>query len=79
MKATNWEFRHRALLIGLIFSFTFPLYSFDHLNAAVAFAGWISPALRMNAGLVTRFLFALAAALLRPATARSRGKHAPSI
>jgi hypothetical protein len=29
MKATNWEFANRALLFGLIFAFSFPLYFLD--------------------------------------------------
>ena len=64
MKATNWEFRYRALLFGLIFSFTFPLYLLDHQNSTAAFAGWLAPRLRMDADLVARLLFAFAALLL---------------
>lgn len=64
MKATAWEFTNRALVFGLIFAFTFPLYSFDHQNSSAAFADWLSPMLRMDADLVARLLFGLAALLL---------------
>jgi hypothetical protein len=48
MKATGREFGHRALLFGLIFGLTFPLYAFDHHNAGVAITNRIGPALRVN-------------------------------
>lgn len=67
MKATDWEFRNRALLFGLIFGLTFPLYALDRHNAGVAIANWIGPALRMNTHLVSRFLFFIGAALLTTA------------
>ncbi len=67
MKATDWEFRNRALIFGLIFGFTFPLYALDPHNAGVAIANWIGPVLRMNANLVSRFVFFIAAALLAAA------------
>src|ERR1700687_4471911 len=64
MEATHWEFRNRALLFGLIFAFSFPLYSLDHQNATAAVANWLGPRLRMNADLVAHALFAVAALLL---------------
>jgi hypothetical protein len=67
MKATDWEFRNRALLFGLIFGLTFPLYVLDRHNAGVAIANWIGPALRMNPHLVSRFLFFIGAGLLATA------------
>ena len=67
MKATDWEFRNRALLFGLIFGLTFPLYALDRHNAGVAIANWIGPALRMNPHLVSRFLFFIGAGLLATA------------
>ena len=60
MKATNWEFRNRALLFGLIFAFTFPLYSFDHQNATATLANWLGARLRIDADLLAHLLFALA-------------------
>ena len=67
MKATDWEFRHRAVLFGLIFGVTFPLYALDPHNAGVACANWIGPALRMNTHLVARSVFFAGAALLAAA------------
>jgi protein-S-isoprenylcysteine O-methyltransferase Ste14 len=67
VKATNWEFKNRALVFGLIFGVTFPLYALDHQNATGALANWLAPRLRMNAGLVARLLFAFAALLLATA------------
>ncbi|MBS1857673.1 MAG: isoprenylcysteine carboxylmethyltransferase family protein [Acidobacteria bacterium] len=67
MKATDWEFRHRSLLFGLIFGLTFPLYALDRHNAGVAIAHWLGPALRMDTHLVSRFVFGIGAAWLATA------------
>jgi protein-S-isoprenylcysteine O-methyltransferase Ste14 len=64
VKATNWEFTNRALVFGLIFGISFPLYALDHQNATGALAAWLGPRLRMDADLVARLLFAFAALLL---------------
>jgi len=64
MKATNWEFTNRALLFGLIFAFSFPLYFFDHQNSTAALASWLGSTLQKDPDLVARLLFAFAAILL---------------
>ena len=64
VKATNWEFTNRALVFGLIFGFTFPLYFFDHQNSTAAWANWLGAGLQVDADLVARLLFACAAFLL---------------
>jgi protein-S-isoprenylcysteine O-methyltransferase Ste14 len=64
MKATHWEFTNRAMLFGLIFAVSFPLYFLDHQNSTVALADWIASRLQMNGDLVARLLFAFAALLL---------------
>jgi len=64
MKATNWEFTNRALLFGLIFAFSFPLYFLDHQNSTAAFASWLGSRLQRDPDLVARLLFAFAAILL---------------
>jgi protein-S-isoprenylcysteine O-methyltransferase Ste14 len=64
MKATKWEFTNRALMFGLIFGFTFPLYFFDHQNSTAALANWIGSRIQTDANLVARLLFAFAAVLL---------------
>jgi protein-S-isoprenylcysteine O-methyltransferase Ste14 len=64
MKATNWEFTNRALLFGLIFASSFPLYFLDHQNSTAALASWLGSGRQSRADLVARLLFALAAVLL---------------
>jgi protein-S-isoprenylcysteine O-methyltransferase Ste14 len=64
MKATNWEFSNRAMIFGLIFGVTFPLYAVDHQNSTAALANWLAPKLNMDPDLAARILFALAALLL---------------
>jgi protein-S-isoprenylcysteine O-methyltransferase Ste14 len=64
MKATNWEFRNRALLFGLIFAVAFPLYSLDPQNSTAALANWLGPRLGMDADLIAHLLFIFAALLL---------------
>ena len=64
MKASDWEFRNRALLIGLIFCVAFTLSALDHQNSALAFANWIAGQFHLNADRPARLLFALAAIVL---------------
>jgi protein-S-isoprenylcysteine O-methyltransferase Ste14 len=64
MKATNWEFTNRALLFGLIFAFSFPLYFLDHQNSTAALANWLGSRLQRDPDLVARLLFAFAAVVL---------------
>jgi protein-S-isoprenylcysteine O-methyltransferase Ste14 len=67
MKATTWEFTNRALVFGLIFAVSFPLYSFDHQNSTAGLANWLGPRLRTDADLIACVLFAFAALLLTTA------------
>jgi protein-S-isoprenylcysteine O-methyltransferase Ste14 len=64
MKATDWEFRNRAMVFGLIFGFTFPLYVLDPQNVTAAVANWLEAGLRVNADLIARVMFACAALIL---------------
>ncbi|MGP0072679.1 MAG: methyltransferase family protein [Bryobacteraceae bacterium] len=64
MRATNWEFKNRALVFGLIFGCSFALYSLDPQNSAAALANWLSAKLAIDANLLARLLFAFAAFLL---------------
>src|SRR5262245_9640758 len=64
MKATNWEFKNRALIFGLILSVTFPMYAIDPQNSTTALADWLAPRLRMDATLLDRLIFSLAAGVL---------------
>jgi protein-S-isoprenylcysteine O-methyltransferase Ste14 len=64
MKATTWEFENRALLFGMIFAVSFPLYYLDPQNSTAALADWIAARLHVDGDLVVRLLFAAAAVLL---------------
>ncbi len=60
----GWEFKNRAMVFGLIIGFTFPLYVLDPQNITAVVARWIGTGLRVDADLVARVLFAVAALLL---------------
>ena len=64
VRATNWEFKNRALLFGLPFAVGFPLYALDRQNSTAALANWLGARLHMDADLLSRLLFAFAAVLL---------------
>lgn len=67
MKATHWEFENRALVFGLIFGISFPLYSLNPVNSVDALAHWLAPMMGGRADStegLERLLFALAAVLL---------------
>jgi len=61
MKATEWEFKNRALVFGMMFAVAFPLYFFDPQNATAALAAGIATLLHANADHIARILFFLAA------------------
>ena len=61
MKATNWEFKYRAVVIGLIIAFAFQFYSVDHQNAAAALANLLAPKFGLDPDRFARILFVLAA------------------
>ena len=64
MKGTNWEFQNRALIFGLVFAISFPLYAFDPQNSTAVIGSWLGGKLRVNGDLIIRVLFALAAVLM---------------
>ena len=64
MRATSWEFEHRALIFGLIFGISFPLYVIDPDNSTTTVAKWLGPQLGLDTNLVARALFLCAALLL---------------
>ena len=64
MKATNWEFKNRATVFGLIFGLSFSAYLIDPQNSVAALANWIEAARGIDANLTARLLFAFATALL---------------
>jgi len=64
MKATNWEFKNRALMFGLIIALAFLFYFLDPQNATAALANLLAPRLGIHADPLARILFAIAAVLL---------------
>jgi protein-S-isoprenylcysteine O-methyltransferase Ste14 len=64
MKATHWEFKNRALVFGLIFGVSFFLYSVDRQTSAAALANWLEPRTSVDATLLARILFGVAAFVL---------------
>ena len=64
IRATNWEFKNRAVLFGMIFWCTFPLYAFDPQNSTALLATWLEPRLHVDGTLLARLLLAAAALLL---------------
>lgn len=63
MRATDWEFRNRAVVFGLIFGLSYPLYNLDRQNAAAALASWLAAKANSNGDAILHGLFALAALL----------------
>ena len=61
MKATNWEFKYRAVVIGLIIAFAFQFYSVDHQNVTAALANLLAPKFGLDPDRFARILFVLAA------------------
>jgi len=61
MKATNWEFRNRASIFGLIFGCSFPLYMVDSRNAGIWLANLLGPRIGIDSELLAHLLFALGA------------------
>lgn len=64
MRASNWEFKYRALVFGLIFGCSFAMYSLDPQNSTAALANWMSHRLAMDANVLARVLFVSATGLL---------------
>ncbi len=64
MEATNWEFKNRATVFGLIFGLSFSTYFIDPQNSTATLANWIEATRGVDASLIARLLFALAACLL---------------
>jgi protein-S-isoprenylcysteine O-methyltransferase Ste14 len=64
MKASNWEFTNRAMVFGLIFGCTFPLYFLDQQNSSAAVANWLAARTSWNVDILARCLFAAAALLM---------------
>jgi len=64
VRATNWEFKNRATVFGLIFGLAFSLYFLDPKNSAAAVANWLEATRGMNANLIARLMLLFAVFLL---------------
>jgi protein-S-isoprenylcysteine O-methyltransferase Ste14 len=64
MRATNWEFKNRAMVFGLIFGCCFGLYSIDHQSGVVALSDVLNARFGMDVDRTARTLFACASGLL---------------
>ncbi|HUI60544.1 MAG TPA: isoprenylcysteine carboxylmethyltransferase family protein [Steroidobacteraceae bacterium] len=64
MAATAWEFRHRALIFGLILGCSFPLYAVDPRNSVAVLANWLEARYALDAVRSARLLWLSAALLL---------------
>jgi protein-S-isoprenylcysteine O-methyltransferase Ste14 len=64
MKASDWEFKQRAVLFGLIFGLPGILYTIDQQNVTAAVANWLAQSLPKDANTIARDLFAAAAVVV---------------
>jgi len=64
MRATNWEFKNRAAVFGMILGVSFGFYFLDQENGTAAVANWMEARWHVNADLVARIMFGGAAVLL---------------
>lgn len=64
MKATNWEFANRAMVFGIILGCSFGFYVVDKQNISAVLANWSEALWHVNADLVERILFAIAALIM---------------
>jgi protein-S-isoprenylcysteine O-methyltransferase Ste14 len=67
MKATNWEFKNRALIFGLIIGAAFSLYALDTQNATALMAHWLGTKASLDEGRLAHLLLAFAACVLMAA------------
>lgn len=64
MRASDWEFKNRAMIFGFIFALAFPFYAIDKQNITAAVATWLAPHLHFSDDTTARILFSLATALM---------------
>src|SRR6185437_4132784 len=57
MRASNWEFRDRAMIFGLIIAWSFALYSWDHFSAIQVLVNWLGPKISMNPDALAHSVF----------------------
>jgi protein-S-isoprenylcysteine O-methyltransferase Ste14 len=64
MKASQFEFRYRALLIGLIYWIGFSAYAIDHVSVVDALVRWMSGAHGSHGPLTARLVIGVATLLV---------------
>jgi protein-S-isoprenylcysteine O-methyltransferase Ste14 len=64
MKATDWEFANRATIFGILLGCSFGFYVLDKENITVVLANWTEARWHVNADIVARILFAIAALIM---------------
>ena len=64
MLATSWEFKNRAFIFGLLIACSFGLYSLDKQNVTAVLANAVGDRFALNADVIARLLFGIAALLL---------------
>jgi protein-S-isoprenylcysteine O-methyltransferase Ste14 len=64
MRASNWEFRNRAMIFGLIIGCSFSLYAVDHLSAVQVLVNWLGSRINVNPDALARAIFFAATILL---------------
>jgi protein-S-isoprenylcysteine O-methyltransferase Ste14 len=69
MRATEFEFRYRALLNLFHFGLAFQVYAIDHVNVVQAVVPWTAGLTGLRARVLARILFALGAFLVGLAAA----------
>jgi protein-S-isoprenylcysteine O-methyltransferase Ste14 len=67
MKATNWEFAHRATIFGAILGVSFSLYALDPQNTAAVMSRWLAARCSLTEDQLAHCLLAGAAGLLAAA------------
>ncbi len=67
MRASDWEFRNRASIFGMVFGVAFLFYVIDKQNSAAALANRLAAATQGDAEHIARGLFAAAAAVMAAA------------
>jgi protein-S-isoprenylcysteine O-methyltransferase Ste14 len=64
MRATNWEFKNRAMIFGFILGVPFSLYTFDHVNAASVVGDWLAGPLAITGDAAAQPVLGVAALLM---------------
>jgi|HubBroStandDraft_1064217.scaffolds.fasta_scaffold120940_2 protein-S-isoprenylcysteine O-methyltransferase Ste14 len=64
MRATDWEFKNRAMVFGLVFGLGFAMYALDHQTSTAVLGNWLAARFAIEEAFVDHLLFAFATLLL---------------